>query len=111
MKRESGESPERIRHCKGSLYNYPLRRYCFGKGVPTENQARRTAYILSQLILRNFKRAVHRIKRIFILNFLYCIKRISVGIRYSFQIRQSRLYLHITEFLSGYLLIRLVYAV
>ena len=61
MKRESGVSPERIRHCKGSLYNYPLKRYCFGKGVPTENLARRTAYILSQLILRNFKRAVRKI--------------------------------------------------
>jgi hypothetical protein len=31
MKRESGESPERIRHCKGSLYNKPLRYYILGR--------------------------------------------------------------------------------
>ena len=67
MKRESGESPERIRHCKGSRCNEPLEQYCFGKDVSTKNRARRTAYILSQLILRNFKRAVHRIKEFVIL--------------------------------------------
>lgn len=67
MKRESGVSPERIRHCKGSLHNDPLRFMNFGKGVPAQNRARRTAYMFSRLILRNFKRAVYRISEFSVL--------------------------------------------